>query len=147
MLIYLAGVIKPDWNWRQQLKEAILEHTSLSVNFIDPAQLENYIENPNEGQKQCVVNLDLSAVKVADLVIGYYSVGHLPIGTTCELFFARQLLKPTILLYDEPLSLDFHPWVTYLGSYIVPVPQQRPWAKAKIICERLENLRYLGQKG
>jgi len=143
MLIYLAGVINPKWDWRGRLIRALEENALIDLAFINPTDLENYIEKPLTGQKQCVVNLDLSAVQESDVVLGYYSVGHLPIGTTCELFFARQLHKPVILLYDEPLGLDFHPWVTYLGSYIIPVPERKPWERVDLICARLEKLRFL----
>lgn len=130
--VYLAGTVELGNPWRRLVEEAWWEQAhkvpELELKFVDPVKhLSSYVQEPEPGRKQCVVNMDLAALHRADLVFAYLAKDHYPIGTVCELWTARESAKPAFVCWDESLQqLERSPWLPCLCMEMVPVPDGRP---------------------
>jgi len=115
--VYLAGSVDDDW--RSEFVKAYEDsNCQVPLAFIDPSQVELSLD-ANGILHQSVLT-DISLVISSDLLIAYYSPGHIPIGTSCELFIAFNQGIPTITLIDHRLQqLINHPWIRTLSQFII----------------------------
>jgi len=119
--IYLAGRVDTPWRWN--FGKECFGDAPRGIELIDPSAVEKRLWGRvvDHAAGFNPVGLNLNLLDKSDLVVAvFWPAGHIPIGTSAEVFYAWQKSKPVIALV--PQSLRKHPWLHQMATVVLELP-------------------------
>jgi len=138
MRIYLAGFINGNKieecvSWRRNIREFYNNYKGAKypIEWLDPCNGYELANIDAQGltsnlPANMIVDKDFLSVNNSDLVIANmntFGEERPPIGTICEITWAKFLRKPVIMISDNPLYIN-HPFLKDFTSVIVPTVEE-----------------------